>query len=171
MFGHLDQQFETSGRCFEVFLGLFDFGVEVVVGEQTDQRDAETGGGGDQSFGDPAHDGGGVAIVTTDGLEGAHHPCDGSEKAEHGCKSDDGIQDDEATIEAFGSGLGGIDQRAVEGGIAVFEGVAESADDEIFGGFADGHSTVSLKMKNTRSRTTVKAAMEEARMGHMIQPP
>jgi hypothetical protein len=142
LFGHLDQQFETSSGGFEVFLGLFDFGVEVVVGEETDQRDAETGGGGDEGLGNPAHDGGWIAIVTTDGLEGTHHPGDGSEEAEHGGQGDDGIQDDETAIEAFGSGLGGIDQSAVEGGVAVFEGVAKGAHDEIFGRFADGHCTV-----------------------------
>jgi hypothetical protein len=56
-----EQKFEPATGIFHFVLGRFDAGVQVVVGKQAGDGHKETEGGGDQTLGDTAGDGGGGA--------------------------------------------------------------------------------------------------------------
>ena len=95
-------QFESATCIFHFMLCRFDSGIQIVVREQTGDGDEKTEGGGDQTFGDTARDGGrGSQFISTHHAEGVHHPGHRAKQSEEGGSGDDGVEDGQAATKAF----------------------------------------------------------------------
>jgi len=78
-----EEKFESAPGILHFVLSGFDAGVEVVVRKQAGDGHKQTEGGGDQTFGDTASNGGrGAQLISTHHAEGIHHTRHRAEQSE-----------------------------------------------------------------------------------------
>ena len=120
--------------------GGLDAGAEDIVGEEPDDRDDETGGGGDEGFADTAGDraGGGADVAVTEGAERGHHAGDRAEEAEERGGGDAGVENGETLLEAGEFAVGGAHEGVGQRVFAVGEGVNENTGDVVGAFLAQG---------------------------------
>lgn len=133
MFGGLGEEFGVIDGAFEAGAELCEPAIEEVVGEEAEDGDGETAGGGDEGLSDAARDFRGGELLVADEAEGSHDASDGAEESEERGEGNEGSKD---PLESFGVAefVGGAELHgAQEGGLRVTETVMEGMEKGITG--------------------------------------
>ena len=84
-----------------------ELAIEVVVGEQAEDGDAQAAGGGDEGFSDSAAHFSGGELVVADEAEGSHDAGDGAQETQEWGEGDECAQNPLAAFGAFQFVAGG----------------------------------------------------------------
>lgn len=129
--GGFDEEFHVIDGAFEAAAEAGEAVGEVVEGEETENGDAESAGGGDEGFGDAATDLDGGQFLAADEAEGVHDADDGAEEAEEWGEGDEGAEDPEASFGVI-EFIGGAELHgAEEGGVGVRQAVMDGGEERI----------------------------------------
>ena len=100
VFGGFDEQLDVVDDAFELGAEVAEATVEVVVGQQAEDGDRESAGGGDKGLGNSAADLGRRELLVADEAERPHDAGDGSKKPEQRGQGDQRAED---PLQAFGA--------------------------------------------------------------------